>query len=80
VPAFKTEHCREIAYVMRMLCGASETLSAEVETGGIVATFMGSAEAHEGFTTRGTTGQRYRGGRPALPVAQDHAGVGGGFV
>jgi hypothetical protein len=59
VHALKSPHCRQIAHVVRMLCGASEAMSDEQETEAIVGTFMQSAQAVEGHTTYGTSGQRY---------------------
>jgi hypothetical protein len=60
IPAFKAPHCQQIAHVIRMLCGAVETLSDEQEAAGIVATFMSSAvETDVPVTTYGTAGQRY---------------------
>jgi hypothetical protein len=60
VPPLKGEHCREIAYVVRMLCGAADAMSDEQETSGIVGTFMACAQPIEGLTTYETTGgQRY---------------------
>jgi hypothetical protein len=59
VPAFKGDHCRQIAHVVRMLCGFAGTLSATQEAAGIVATYIGAAQRVEGHTTYGTSGQRY---------------------
>ena len=60
VPALKGAHCREIAHVIRMLCGAVETLSDEQEAAGIVGTFMQTAVPLDlDVTTYGTTGERY---------------------
>lgn len=59
VHALKSEHCRQIAHVVRTLCGATEAMTDEQEAEAIVATFMHSAEPREGLTTYGTSGQRY---------------------
>lgn len=59
VPALKGEHCRLIAQVVRMLCGASATLSVEQESASLVGVFLQATQALEGYTTYGTTGQRY---------------------
>jgi hypothetical protein len=59
VPPFKGDHCRAIAYVVRMLCGTTDALTDEQEAAGIVGTFMQMAVPVEGCTTYGTTGQRY---------------------
>jgi hypothetical protein len=59
VRPFKAEHCRQIAHVVRMLCGLAGMLSATQEAAGIVATYLGAAHRLEGHTTYGTTGQRY---------------------
>ena len=55
----KGEHCRQISHVVRMLCGATETLTAEQEAEGIIGTLMHEAIAVEGRSTYGTPGQRY---------------------
>jgi hypothetical protein len=57
--AFGPPHCRTIAYVVRMLCGAHETISADQETIGIIGTFLQDAEPVEGCTTYGTPAQRF---------------------
>jgi hypothetical protein len=60
IHALAGTHCRQIAYVVRMLCGAVRSMSDEQETEGIIGTFMHSAMVTEGaHTTYGTTGQRY---------------------
>ena len=59
VPAFKGIHCRQVAYVVRMLCGATTTLSAADEAAGIVGTFLSDALRVEGHATYGTSAQRY---------------------
>jgi len=59
VPKLTGDHCRQIAYAVRLLCGASELLSAEQEAEGIIGTLMSEAVPIEGLTTYGTTGQRY---------------------
>lgn len=59
VPAFKTEHCRQTAHVVRMLCGVSASISDEQETAGIVAAYVSVADEVEGFTTYGAGPQRY---------------------
>jgi hypothetical protein len=58
-PAFKTEHCRAITHVVRMLCGTTETITAEQESAAILSAYLNAATRVEGFTTYGTTGQRY---------------------
>jgi hypothetical protein len=59
VRAFRSVHCQPIAYVVRMLCGCADRLSGTQEAEGIVGTFLLGAEAIEGCTTYGTSGQRY---------------------
>ncbi len=59
IHALASTHCRQIAHVVRMLCGAVQSMSDEQETEGIVGTFMHAAISLEGATTYGTTGQRY---------------------
>jgi len=59
IHAFKAEHCREISYVIRMLCGASKAMRDEQEADAIVGELMHVAVAIEGHTTYGTTSQRY---------------------
>lgn len=59
IHALKGEHCREIAHVCRMLCGATKAISDEEETAGLVIAFLGAALEREGFTTYGTPEQRY---------------------
>lgn len=59
VPPIKAQHCQQIAYVVKMLCGATETMTDEQETAGIVGAYMQAATCVEGYTTYGTPGQRY---------------------
>jgi hypothetical protein len=59
VPAFKGEHCRQIAHVIRMLCGWADRMTEADEAGGIVGCYLGAAQAIEGHTTYGTVPQRY---------------------
>ena len=60
IPAFKGEHCQQIAHVIRMLCGVAETLSAEEQAAGIVSMFVsGAVEVEHAMTTHGTGGQKY---------------------
>jgi hypothetical protein len=59
VPAFKSEHCRQIAHVVRMLCGLSDRMTAFDEAAGIVGTYMGAAQAVESLTTYGNGPQRH---------------------
>jgi hypothetical protein len=56
---YKKEHCGQIAYVVRMLCDLNGALTDEQEAAAVVATFMLGAQAVEGCTTYGTSGQRY---------------------
>jgi hypothetical protein len=60
-PAFKGEHCQQIAHAIRMLCGAAETLTAKQEAAGIVSTLLsGAVEVEHAVTTYGGTGgQKY---------------------
>jgi hypothetical protein len=60
VPALKGEHCRQIAHVVKMLCGMRETLTQEQETTGIIGTFLqGALITEEAVTSYGNSGQRY---------------------
>jgi hypothetical protein len=59
IHALNTGHCRDIAYVVRMLCGITASLTATQEADGIVSTFLQAAQAVEGRTTYGTSGERY---------------------
>jgi len=59
VHAFKAEHCRQIAHVVRMLTDATHAPTDAQETAGIVGTFQSGAQAVEGLTTYGTAAQRY---------------------
>lgn len=59
IPAIKAEHCRQIAHVLRMLCDTSSQLSQEQETGGLVGSYLAGAERVEGYTSYGTSAQRY---------------------
>jgi hypothetical protein len=51
VHALNAGHCRQIAHVVRMLCGAHEAMSDEQEAAGIVRTFMQGAVAVNGRTS-----------------------------
>jgi hypothetical protein len=56
---FKDEHCKRIAHVIHLACGACEAPDAAQEAGGIVGTFTLRAKAIEGYTTYGTPTQRF---------------------
>jgi hypothetical protein len=57
--ALGNPHCRDITYVVRMLCGAHDTVTENQETIGIIGTFLQNAEPIEGYTTHGTPAQRF---------------------
>lgn len=59
VLALTSEHCREISYVLRMLCAVAEARTHAEEADAIVSTYTQGATAVEGFTTYGTSPQRY---------------------
>lgn len=59
IHSLKAEHCREIAHVVRMLCGTTKAITDEQETAGLVLAFMGGAMVREGCTTYGGSGERY---------------------
>ncbi len=59
VHALTAAHCREISYVVRMLCGISHTITEAQEAEGIVSDFLSAAERIEGCTTYGTQAQRF---------------------
>ena len=61
VHALKAEHCRQIAYVCRMLCSVTGAMTDRQEAEAIVGTFMHGAEQVEGHTTYGTPGVTIRG-------------------
>ena len=69
-----TEHCREIAYVIRMLCGAIESQTEEQETAAIIGTFLQGAAAVEGHTTFEATGYERFQAAAALRRDFDEAG------
>ena len=56
---FKDEHCRRIAFVLRLAGGVCDAPDAAQEAAAIVGTFMASAEVVEGLTTYGTPAQRH---------------------
>lgn len=57
--AYKTEHARQIVYVVRMLCGASKAGSDQDETAGIVSVYLQGAQLIEGLGTYGGGSGRY---------------------
>ena len=59
VPALKSEHCRAVAHVVRMLTDAAQVVTDAQETAGVVGTFLSAAEPVEGLTVYGSTAQRY---------------------
>jgi hypothetical protein len=59
IHALKADHCREISYAVRMLCGIHETMTDAQEAEGVVADLMSAADLVEDHTTYGTPGQRY---------------------
>jgi hypothetical protein len=56
---YTTSHCREIAHVIGSLCDSTEAETAEQQAAAIVGTFLQSAHAVTGRTTKGTPGQRF---------------------
>ena len=56
---FKDEHCHRIARVLQLACGVCKAPDAATEAAGIVGTFTMYAEAVEGHTTYGESGQRH---------------------
>ncbi len=74
VHALKGEHCREIAHVVRMLCGATKAISDEEETASLVIAFLGGAVQREGHTTYGTTEQRYEAATALQRDTDEHTG------
>jgi hypothetical protein len=59
VHALTGAHCRQITYVVRMLCGAHEAMTEADEAIAIVGDFMLGAVAVEGLTSYGNGQQRY---------------------
>ena len=59
VRAFKGDHCRDISYVLRMLCGTSASMAREQEADAIVSTFTSAATPVYQRTTYGSSAQRY---------------------
>jgi hypothetical protein len=72
VYGYTTEHARKVHHVVRMLCGVAGTRTAEDETAAIIGTFLRGADAIEGHTTCGTSGQRYE-AATALRETRDRA-------
>jgi uncharacterized protein YjiS (DUF1127 family) len=56
---FRDEHARRIAHVLRLLCGLKRNTDERDIAEGVVIEFMSDAEELEGYTTYGTTAQRY---------------------
>lgn len=56
---YKTEHARQIVYVVRMLCGASQSASDQDETAAIVGVYLQGARRVEGHSTYRTGTGRY---------------------
>jgi hypothetical protein len=59
VRALDGGHCRQISYVVRMLCHTTEQADDAQETAGILGTFAQGATLVEGHTTYGGTSQRF---------------------
>lgn len=72
---FKDDHCKRIAHVLRLLCGASESQTESQETENIVGTFLHGARLVEGRTVHGTSAQRYE---AASGLSSDGDGRSGG--
>lgn len=58
--SYKQDQCTEIASVVAALCDFSRAISQEQEAAGILGTFTQAATPIEGFTTYGSTVDRYR--------------------
>jgi hypothetical protein len=74
VHALKAEHCRQIAHVVRMLCGATKAITDEEETAGLVLAFLAGAVAREGLTIYGTPEQRYEAATALQRDVDEHTG------
>ena len=72
---FKDDHCKRIAHILRLLCGASEAQTEAQETENIVGTFLHGARLVEGRTVHGTGAQRYE---AATGLSSDGDGRSGG--
>jgi hypothetical protein len=59
-PGFKGDHTRTIAHVVTMAADATQAVTEEQETTGIIGAFMLEAEAVEGQTTYGDEADTYR--------------------
>jgi hypothetical protein len=70
----KDAHCRTIAHVVRMGCGAFKTMTANQETVALIAAYLHQAEMVEGFTTYGTQEERHA-AVTALRRDRDKAGI-----
>ena len=71
---FKEEHTRRIAYVVRLLTGLAEGLTAEQETAGVIGTFLSAATPLEGHTTYGDTTERYAAAMALRHDTDEHTG------
>jgi hypothetical protein len=71
----KGGHCRQVAHVVRMLCGATKRASDEQNTAGIVGAFLQGAVPVHGMTTYGTSAQRYEAATAMQRDADDKTGL-----
>ena len=74
IHALKGDHCRQIAHVVRMLCGATKAISDEEETADLVSVFLAEAIVQEGHTLYGTTAQRYEAATALQRELDEHTG------
>jgi len=74
IHALKGDHCRQIAHVVRMLCGATKAITDEEETNALVLVFLAEAIVQEGFTLYGTTEQRYEAATALQRELDEHTG------
>lgn len=75
---FKDDHCRRIAHVIRLMCGAAETQSEQDTTEGIIGRYVQSAKRIEGRTTHGTGAQRYEAAQALSSEGDGRSGGGWG--
>jgi hypothetical protein len=70
----KGTHCRQIAHVVRMLCGTTKRASDEQDTAGLVGAFLQGAVPVHNLTTYGTSSQRYEAARALQRDLDDTTG------
>ncbi len=78
--ALKAADCRQVAHVVRMLCGSTKAISDEEETVSLLLTFLNESELVEGCSCYGPAAERYEAAQALQRTCDEHTGRPRGVV